>query len=112
MKRYKSILKPMSFLIDLAKSHGFDEDETDKICPMCSNSIKIKANICKHCKNEFDYSEIEKEMRRKIDIFLSTKNVKPTYEGVSVNWSFFKKKNQSDYFKSHYKAVGASLQKK
>ena len=30
-----------------------------KICPMCAETIKLEAKICKHCRNEFSYDDIE-----------------------------------------------------
>ena len=38
---------------------GIENQTGYKICPMCAETIKLEAKICKHCRNEFSYDDIE-----------------------------------------------------
>ena len=55
---------------------GFNIDDSSKICPACAETIKLKAEICKHCKKSFSKDEIQKAIDLALNSFLNKVMIK------------------------------------
>lgn len=70
-EREKEIEKKLSEAISL----GLKIDDSSKICPACAEAIKLKAEICKHCKRSFSKNEVQEAIDSALNIFLNNKQL-------------------------------------
>ena len=60
-------------MLSEATSLGFNIDGSYKICPACAETIKLKAEICKHCKRNFSINEVQEAINSALNIFFQNK---------------------------------------
>lgn len=72
-KRENRIIQERKERLYKATALGFIIDDASKICPACAETIKLKAEICKHCKKRFSNDEIQTAIETALNTFFQSK---------------------------------------
>lgn len=73
IKREIIITQEREEWLSKATALGFIIDDASKICPACAETIKLKAEICKHCKRSFSKNEVQEAINSALNTFFQNK---------------------------------------